>query len=247
MLSSGFNTQDSIDLSKVLSPGVYKIELESQDKNQQKVTSEQYIVVANFAKGIFPTSDYVFYKLNQTTAEPGQKILIHLGASEKPVFVHYIIEKDGRLIAENTLKVDKKSEITLPITEAYRGGVNVKLVYMMSNRTFTQSYFINVPWTNKQLYITYETFRDKTLPGSKEEYRIKISGKNKDKVAAELVAGMYDASLTSLFLIHGELPIIPNPMRLYIWKYPDFTWSMDDTIVTTHQEVLRLQIGIILN
>ena len=58
-----------------------------------------------------------------------------------------------------------------------------------------------MPWTNKQLYITYETFRDKTLPGSKEEYRIKISGKNKDKVAAELVAGMYDASLDQ-FISH---------------------------------------------
>ena len=109
VLSSGFNTQDSIDLSKVLSPGVYKIELESQDKNQQKVTSEQYIVVANFAKGIFPTSDYVFYKLNQTTAEPGQKILIHLGASEKPVFVHYIIEKDGRLIGVHDEQPDVHS------------------------------------------------------------------------------------------------------------------------------------------
>jgi hypothetical protein len=253
VLSSGFNTQDFIDLSKVLSPGVYKIELESQDKNQQKVTSEQYIVVANFAKGIFPTSDYVFYKLNQTTAEPGQKILIHLGASEKPVFVHYIIEKDGRLIAENTLKVDKKSEITLPITEAYRGGVNVKLVYMMSNRTFTQSYFINVPWTNKQLYITYETFRDKTLPGSKEEYRIKISGKNKDKVAAELVAGMYDASLDqfishtwrttyypqSYAAVHMEVPgfhlvngryYSNNPSgsaQITDWNYPELMPLMD--------------------
>ena len=38
-------------------------------------------------------------------------------------------------------------------------------------------------------------FRDKLLPGQEEEWRIKISGPKKEKVAAEMVAALYDASL----------------------------------------------------
>ena len=54
---------------------------------------------------------------------------------------------------------------------------------------------IYVPWTNKQLDITFETYRDKTLPGSEEKWKVKISGKKGEKVAAEMLASMYDASL----------------------------------------------------
>ncbi len=60
-------------------------------------------------------------------------------------------------------------------------------------------FICEVPWFNKRLTIKYGTFRDKTLPGSQEEYRVKISGLNQDKIAAEMVAAMYDASLDRLY------------------------------------------------
>ena len=54
---------------------------------------------------------------------------------------------------------------------------------------------IQVPWTNKDLKIEYATFRDKTLPGSEEKWKVKITGYKNEKVAAEMLASMYDASL----------------------------------------------------
>lgn len=201
IFKSNFKTTDSIDLKKSLSPGVYKIELEAQDNYKQSVTAEHYIIVTHFAKSIFPTSDFLFSRASTFVAEPGQKVKLELGASEKPIFVHYFIEKDGIVIDEKTLKVDKKSEINLPIQESHRGGLHIKTTYIIHNRTFHNTYFIDVPWINKQLQITYETFRDKTLPESKEEFRIKISGINKDKVLAEMLASMYDASLDQ-FMSH---------------------------------------------
>jgi hypothetical protein len=38
-----------------------------------------------------------------------------------------------------------------------------------------------VPYTNKELTIAYETFRDKTLPGSEEKWKVKISGYKGEK------------------------------------------------------------------
>ncbi|MEZ5037111.1 MAG: hypothetical protein R2760_06430 [Chitinophagales bacterium] len=46
------------------------------------------------------------------------------------------------------------------------------------------------------------TFRDKLLPGQKETWKLKISGNDKDKVAAELVTTLYDASLDA-FVKHN--------------------------------------------
>src|SRR5439155_5071868 len=43
--------------------------------------------------------------------------------------------------------------------------------------------------------ISYETFRDKTLPGSQEKWKLKVSGYRSEKVASEMLVSMYDASL----------------------------------------------------
>ena len=43
--------------------------------------------------------------------------------------------------------------------------------------------------------ISFDTYRDKTLPGSEEKWKVKISGNKGQKVAAEMLASMYDASL----------------------------------------------------
>jgi TonB-dependent SusC/RagA subfamily outer membrane receptor len=55
--------------------------------------------------------------------------------------------------------------------------------------------------------VNYQTFRDKTLPGSEEKWTLKINGYKKEAVAAELLAGMYDASLDQL--------------RPFSWSAPD--------------------------
>src|SRR6185295_1021188 len=49
----------------------------------------------------------------------------------------------------------------------------------------------------------------KLKPGSKEEWRLKINAKNGDKVAAEMVASMYDASLDA-FVPHDWMFSIYN-------------------------------------
>ena len=52
-----------------------------------------------------------------------------------------------------------------------------------------------MPYTNKKLDIEFETFRDKLIPGQQEEWKIKIKDKKGDKLAAEMMATLYDASL----------------------------------------------------
>ncbi len=202
VISGSFTTNDSTEIKSKLAPAVYKLEAQSTDMNGEKVILVNYFVVTDFEKNMFPKSDFLFTKLNKTSFEPGEKIEIQAGASEKPVFVHALIEKDGQLLYDKIIKADKKGLIQLPVSDSYRGGVNVKINYIIQNRRFEKSYHLDVPWTNKDLKITFETFRDKTLPGAKEEYRIKISGQQKDKIAAEMVAAMYDASLDQ-FISHN--------------------------------------------
>jgi hypothetical protein len=83
----------------------------------------------------------------------------------------------------------------IPLTEADRGGVSLTYCFVKNNRYYEGKQTFYVPWTNKDLQITYETFRDKLEPGSTEKWKIKITGNKAEKVAAEALISMYDASL----------------------------------------------------
>ena len=67
--------------------------------------------------------------------------------------------------------------------------------------------------------IEYATFRDKTLPGSEEKWKVKITGYKNEKVAAEMLASMYDASLDQFY------PFSWNQPNLWPYYYNSRRWN----------------------
>ncbi|KXK39187.1 MAG: hypothetical protein J5I52_00565 [Saprospiraceae bacterium] len=195
VMAQAFVAQESINIKGKLSAGVYKMEFHALDKDGQAITGTEYLIVTDFAKGKFPNTQFLFERTNQASFQPGDRFILDLGTPDSKITVHYVLEKDGKQLSSGNLKVDRTGKILLPITEEYRGNFSYTLFYVKNNRWFKQSGLVSVPWTNKELSVTFESFRDKTKPGSEEQYQIKISGQNKEKVLAEVLASMYDASL----------------------------------------------------
>ena len=75
------------------------------------------------------------------------------------------------------------------------GNIALNFVLVSNNRVFQESRIITVPYTNKKLDIEISSFRSNLEPGQEEEWKITIKDKQGEKVVAELLAGMYDASL----------------------------------------------------
>lgn len=84
------------------------------------------------------------------------------------------------------------------LTEADRGGIALQWLTVKENRVYEVSSYVAVPWSNKDLDISWETHRDKLLPGAPETWTMVVKGPGKEKVAAELAATLYDASLDAL-------------------------------------------------
>lgn len=108
----------------------------------------------------------------------------------------YEIEHQGEIVKKEYITLNKEQKlIEIPVEEKHRGNFSFHYVFIKNNRTYSQSGVITVPYTNKELDIEFETFRNKLLPGQNEEWKIKIKDKKGDKVAAEMMATLYDASL----------------------------------------------------
>lgn len=174
--------------------GWYLIEVMTKDKDGKEVKSQTYVQLTDNA-GKLSSPEYVWQLPSVVSAEPGTTASIGFGSSANDV---YLVQADGTN-ATNKLAYyqlnNEKKQVSVPVTEEQRGGFGYAYSFVKHNRFYSFTGYVGVPWTNKDLNITYETFRDKTLPGSEEQWKIKISGYKGDKVAAEMLASMYDASL----------------------------------------------------
>ena len=119
----------------------------------------------------------------------------------------------------NYSNLNHKQQFDFSITEDDRGGFGVNYFFVKDNRFYNASNIIHVPWSNKELNISFDTYRDKTLPGSNEKWKVKITGSKGQKVAAEMLASMYDASLDQ-FKTHDwqGFDIWPNYSNYISWQ-----------------------------
>ncbi len=200
VFSQNFDTEKSktlilTDLQK-WPEGEYVAEITSADSEGNVVREVSYFKLFNTAAKVLATPAVYAYQPLKINAEPGEKASVIIGTSEQLNNVLYEIELDGRLLSKQWLTLKNEQRVLeIPVTEEYRGNITLHVTFVKNSRLYAGSYAITVPYSNKALDVTFETFRDKLQPGAAEEWKIVVKGKQADKVAAEMVATLYDASL----------------------------------------------------
>ncbi|HTL08995.1 MAG TPA: MG2 domain-containing protein, partial [Chitinophagaceae bacterium] len=183
--------------------GWYVVEASTQDKYGATVTDAKYIQLFQPQSRDIPGMQYSWLAGETGDLTPGNTASISIGSAAANVFL--IQETDKRKSANDSgaastpvydfINLKGKKEFRFPLTEEDRGGFGVQFFFVKDNRFYQLQQLVAVPWTNKELQLNYASFRDKTLPGSQEKWTIQVSGNKKEKLAAEMLAGMYDASL----------------------------------------------------
>jgi uncharacterized protein YfaS (alpha-2-macroglobulin family) len=185
-----------------LSEGWYLVEATAKDKYGQEVKNVVYVQLYDRSTSTVPWPTYQWDATIKTVGEPGETAKYIAGTAAKDVFLIQQIDRttSGNNVPDRSSVTfhqldNSKRNFDFPVTEADRGGFGVYQFFVKHNRSYNNTWNVLVPWTNKQLDISFETYRDKTLPGSQEKWKVKIAGKKGEKIAAEMLASMYDASL----------------------------------------------------
>lgn len=210
--------------NKQFAAGFYVIEILTKDKNGEEVKDIKYIELFDEKSNQLSRPDYLWAGIQKTIVEPGETAKVELGTAADNLFVVHQINKDANAGSSTNdykfLKLtNQKQTFSFPATEEDRGGYGVGWMFIKHNRFYQLNHIISVPWTNKELAIEYATYRDRTLPGSEEKWKLKITGYKNEKVAAEMLASMYDASLDQ-FVSH-------NWYAPFIWAsyYNNRSWN----------------------
>ncbi|MFQ5448634.1 MAG: alpha-2-macroglobulin family protein, partial [Saprospiraceae bacterium] len=219
VLDENFDTEHakSILLPKIkLAAGWYALTLATQDKYGQPVEVKKFISLYDLKAKALPSPVAGWHILEKSTFEPGEVVPLYFGTTEKKLSVLLEMVKDGKVLRRKWLHVSDLSPEEYMVKEEDRGNVTYFASWARYNRSSNVTGTIGVPWSNKELSIKYSTFRDKLKPGQEEEWTLKLKGPKGEKIAAEMVAGMYDASLDAFAANRWGLNIFPiswNRMR----------------------------------
>ncbi|WP_194766124.1 alpha-2-macroglobulin family protein [Tamlana sp. I1] len=200
VLEKSFNTanQKTLALGSITKwqSGQYLVTLECKDKFGQLVKDE--IKTTLFSPSDESPADNQLFTINTNKASyhVGDIAEITIGSSAENLSVKMSIEKNGALIKTEIVKLNNnKKTISIPVTKNDIGGFVVHYSYAAFNSYNSGSEVISVPYPKTNLEIETLTFRDKLQPGSEETWQFKIKGPDGEKVSAEILASMYDASL----------------------------------------------------
>ncbi|RYY13626.1 MAG: hypothetical protein EOO04_31575, partial [Chitinophagaceae bacterium] len=218
---------------KALAPGWYKMVVTTRDKYNEEVRAEKYIRLTDSKEN--KIDEPILLVLDKKIAEPQEKISYRIQTGFDKIWLIQHLSRTGKDRSIQYFDITGGKPITNQITatEDDRGGININYAFVRQNRVYSGSEFVNIPWSNKDLNISYSTYRDKLLPGAEEKWTMKISGSKGDKAAAELLVSMYDASLDQ-FKAHNWNPlsaIWPGNSERMEWTGSSFASVQSDVRV----------------
>jgi hypothetical protein len=193
-----------------LSAGAWRIRYETHDEFGGVRRVDQDFLVAGKR---MPVKLPGVIRVERESVAAGQiaRVLAFSGLPGQTFFLETF--SDGRVVSRRAVTGDGDSLIEMPVGEQDRGGFEVRLSLVSDHQLVTESVRILVPWSDKELRVSFATFRDRIRPGTKETWRVTVkapSGPPMEAAAAELLAYMYDRSLDAYA---GHHP--PNPLSLY--------------------------------
>ncbi len=214
--------------------GMYRVEVTATDANGTTVKASKLFTVydteiqnSGFVNEAFHVQPV------KVRCEPGEKAVMLISTALLQGRVLMEVEREGRIAVRKPFILSKgQQRIELSVMEEDRGGFAVHFLCVERGLAHTVTQWIDVPWSNKDLHVEWMSFRDKLLPGSKEEWRLKISGPKKERVTAQLLGVMYDASLDHFVM---------NDWPMFQWPrgYASMGWQRNAPFGSVQGRVLR--------
>ena len=179
-----------------LAVGLYRLQVDVDAEDETPVRAMATISVIDPAAKDYPIAVPSDLLVDPNPVEVGEDATVIWGSGWRDARAFIEMEYLGhRKIQTWTPEGESQTRISIPITEAMRGGITVRTTLIHDNQCFQQVRRIEVPWSNKRLNIEVQRWRDLIRPGESEVIELQVSGPDAESAIAELVATMYDASL----------------------------------------------------
>ena len=212
----GFTTDAEGNKKLEFAPGAgaFRAMLETQDRFGKAVTARLPLTVLRPADTKFALKIPQLVAAPKWSLEPGEELAAVWGTGYDAGRAFIEIEHRHQMIERYwTQPGQTQQQLKRAVTEAMRGGFTLHVTQVRENRAYLVSRHVDVPWSNKQLALSWEHFTSKLGPSQKETWTLVVSNpvaaevtrrtgdeesassRRRLPASAELVATLYDASL----------------------------------------------------
>lgn len=195
ILNGTKRNEESLDLGK-LEPGDYKLELYNIEGKDTIKSSQNFSI---WDKRFLRDNQKTFLTVLAPKVEVvrGNKAKTYAYSAVPDAVINVFVQNgSGKTVTEvHQLKNGVLNyEIDVPKDESVN-ALNIQFQLVAFNDVQTETVNLKIKDSEQPLKIETVTFRDKIEPNSKEKWSVKITGNEKEKINAEVLANMYDMSL----------------------------------------------------
>lgn len=190
----------------------------------------------------FYTHDW-FYAAANEFPEDGGAVAVQIGSCDKDVHVVYTIAAAGKVL-ENGRTQLSNSNLTRYFTykPEYGDGITLAYAWTKDGKTYTHQHFIMSPLPSRKLNVTWKTFRNKLVPGQREQWQMTVKDEKGNAVKSMLTATMYDKSLDAIRTHSWDVTdsrtrnlvqidwSLPQLNGMYAYNTADYTRKQEETL-----------------
>lgn len=182
-----------------LPSGGYRLILEASDEKGRPVKTEQDVVLFGSKDKRPPVFADTWLLEEDLYCLPGESVHFQFGTSHKKAYVLYELFVEGKNVTRKQIELtDEIRKLSLPFLESYGNGAVASFTFIKEGKLYSKNLRVHKKTPSKTLTIKTESFRDKLLSGSNESWKLKVLDADSIPAIAEVLAGMYDASLDKI-------------------------------------------------
>ena len=231
------NSGDSLNLTSLIcnEAGNYTLILSTKDEIGAKTETTYDFNWINLKSANGQHKSELWTHSSTKSAKVGDEIVFTIGSSFKkqPIFIE-LANEENILIQKWTI-LKNRYTIKHTVTKKDLHGLTFNCIMIKNGQTYKETIVIDVPVHSKELNLKLETVRDFLKPGEKEKWNVLINNDRKIEINAELLVGMYDASLDKFQANHWENEFFVRYHKQERWEdtkgyysvASNYLWSLD--------------------
>ena len=215
---------------KTLPSGKYRIEYSAKDDAGELVEGEQEFKMFS-VKDSRPIEGTNFWGWRDDD-------IIYFGTSHKDAVVFIDIYADNKLVESKLVRIsDQILSQKFVYKPEYKDGATMVLRMVRNDQMFKETFYVYRPHPDYNLNIKWSVFRNRLIPGQKEEWKMSIVDVDGKPADAEVLAMMYDASLDK---------ICPYSMSRVFHYFPrKYTWvTWNSAVAGAYSMNLSPRVGV---
>jgi TonB-dependent SusC/RagA subfamily outer membrane receptor len=217
-----FDTKKSKEVNftidKTWEIGSYVVELYTTDSLGRVVEDKATFEIFNSRNTRVADNSLLVFQTDKTSYKSNELVRLKVGSAFPEAVLTIDIEKNGEVVKTYAEQLSGNiKEILIPVDDVTKSGFSIHCSSSMFNKFIEQHKTILIDSDIGKIAIETETFKDKLQPDSKQTWSFTINGQESQRLQAEVLASMYDASLDQ-FRPH-EWTLDFNPEEGYYTNY----------------------------